>query len=139
MNTIYRLKRSLWFSILILGMLILTGCAQATVSPSTGDVTPAVPVTGENRVEVQLDEFTITMPVSITAGQTSFEVTNIGTEEHSFKIAGQGVEAELDHHLQPGESMTLDVNLTPGIYEVICPVDDHAGEGMRLELTVNAP
>jgi uncharacterized cupredoxin-like copper-binding protein len=103
------------------------------------DVTPGLPQTGSNRVEVQLEEFTITMPSSIDAGQTSFEVTNAGAEEHSFVIEGNGVKAELEHHLQPGETLTLEVDLAQGAYQVYCPVENHAAEGMQLDLTVTAP
>jgi uncharacterized cupredoxin-like copper-binding protein len=145
MTTKYRLIKVYWLSILIAAIFVLAGCSPAPGTPSTGqtpaagDVTPEIPQTGGNLVEVQLEDFTINMPPSINAGQTLFEVTNAGMEEHSFKIEGQGVEAELEHHLQPGETLTLTVDLAPGIYDVYCPVDDHAVEGMRLDLTVSEP
>ena len=148
-----RAKLVYWFVILLAALFALAGCAPVPGAPSTDQTpaagegtatvpvgaTPGVPETGENRVEVQLEEYTINMPATINAGQTSFEVTNVGTEEHSFRIEGQGIEAELERHLQPGETLTLDVNLTPGSYLVFCPVNDHAEEGMQLNLTVSSP
>jgi uncharacterized cupredoxin-like copper-binding protein len=95
--------------------------------------------TAANTVQVALSEYVIDMPTSVPAGQTVFEVTNAGTEEHSFEIHGQGVDAELVRDLQPGETLTLEVTLEPGVYEIFCPVSDHASEGMRLDLTVTEP
>ena len=131
-----------WLWILAVILVAGAGCTAAPASPAadqapaSGVETPGLPGTGANTVEVQLEEFTITMPASIPAGQTVFEVTNVGTEEHSFRIEGQGVEAELEHHLQPGETLNLEVDLAQGIYDVFCPVEDHAAEGMQLDLTV---
>jgi len=99
--------------------------------------TPAASAMGE-MVAVSLMEFDIDMPTELPAGPTTFEVTNDGTVEHSFEIEGQGIEEELEQHLQPGASDTLTVDLTPGTYAVYCPVDNHEAEGMRVELTVTA-
>ena len=88
-------------------------------------------------VAVSLREFAIDMPDSLPAGPTTFTVTNDGTIEHSFEIEGQGVEQELEHHLKPGESMDLQVDLAPGTYEVYCPVDGHKEQGMERDLTVS--
>jgi plastocyanin len=98
--------------------------------------TEALPPTGPGVVTVQLMEYEINMPQSIPAGPTTFQVTNAGTEEHSFAIEGQGVDESLETPLQPGESQELEVDLQPGTYTVYCPVDDHADQGMSLELTV---
>jgi uncharacterized cupredoxin-like copper-binding protein len=104
-------------------------------------VTPA-PMEGSaaserNTVEVGLREFEIDMPSSVSAGPTTFSITNNGTAEHSFEIEGQGIEQELAAHLQPGGSATLDVTLQPGTYRVYCPVADHAeAHGMEMQLQV---
>jgi uncharacterized cupredoxin-like copper-binding protein len=87
-------------------------------------------------VDVSLIEFELQMETTVPAGTVTFNITNNGTEEHSFEIEGNGVEEELEPHLMPGESGTLTVDLQPGTYEVYCPVADHADMGMRLELTV---
>jgi uncharacterized cupredoxin-like copper-binding protein len=87
-------------------------------------------------VQVSLVEYSIEMPTSLPAGPTTFEITNNGTEEHGFEIEGEGVDAALEPRLQPGEMGTLEVDLQPGTYEIYCPVDGHADQGMRIELTV---
>lgn len=87
-------------------------------------------------VDVDLIDGQINMPITLAPGLITFNVTNSGTMEHSFEIEGQGLEAELDPHLQPGESGQLQVELAAGTYTVYCPVADHADQGMRLELTV---
>jgi plastocyanin len=87
-------------------------------------------------VEVSLREFAIDMPNSLPAGPTTFKVTNVGTIDHSFEIEGQGIEQQLEHHLKPGETMTLQVDLEPGKYEVYCPVDGHKEQGMDRDVTV---
>jgi len=93
---------------------------------------------GDNPVEVTLVDGQIQMVNSLPAGSTTFMVTNNGTKEHSFEIEGNGIEEELDPHLQPGENGTLNVDLQPGTYEVYCPVGDHRAGGMTMQLTVTA-
>jgi uncharacterized cupredoxin-like copper-binding protein len=112
---------------------------EAPVAP--GDDAPAEeeqPAEDEEaaEVDVSLTEFAIDMPTELPAGPTTFVVTNDGTIEHSLEIEGQGIEEELEPHLQPGESGTLEVDLAPGTYEVYCPVGNHREQGMELELTV---
>jgi uncharacterized cupredoxin-like copper-binding protein len=109
---------------------------EAAATEATVEGTEALPGTGPSTVEVSLTEYTVDMPNSIPAGPTTFSITNDGTEEHGFEIEGEGVAEALDPNLQPGDSAELEVDLAPGTYEVYCPVDGHADEGMRLELTV---
>jgi uncharacterized cupredoxin-like copper-binding protein len=87
-------------------------------------------------VQVSLVDGAIVMPEGLTAGPTTFVVTNDGTIEHNFEIEGQGIEAVLAENLPPGETMSLAAELAPGEYRVYCPVDDHAAQGMELTLTV---
>lgn len=124
------LNQAFWPVILAAAAIVLAACAP---------VQELLPATGANRVEVQEEEHTISMPSSIRAGLTVFEISNVGTEEHSFVIEGQGIQAQLEENLQPGESDTLEVDLLPGSYLVYCPVEDHAEHGMRLDLTVTSP
>lgn len=92
---------------------------------------------GQVEVEVRLFDRTIEMPASLPEGRTTFVVTNTGDATHSFEVEGRGLEAELERPLQPGETGTLTVELTPGDYTVYCPVGNHQAEGMerRLEIT----
>ncbi|HEV2129014.1 MAG TPA: cupredoxin domain-containing protein [Thermomicrobiales bacterium] len=117
--------------------------ATETVSIETQAVgsTPAAATPGASpevagMVQVELTEFEIRMPRELPAGQTTFEVTNVGSIEHNFEVEGQGIEREFEQNLQPSETKTMTVDLEPGTYEVYCPVGNHAEQGMRLELTV---
>jgi hypothetical protein len=87
-------------------------------------------------VEVRLTEFTIQMPPTVPIGRVTFSVTNDGTMEHNFEIEGQGIEERFDTNLKPGELRSLQVDLAAGTYTVYCPVEDHKGRGMQLELKV---
>lgn len=88
------------------------------------------------QVPVSLAEFAISMPSTLPAGRVTFAVTNDGTITHSFEIEGNGVEKELKSPLEPGQTDMFSVNLEPGTYTVYCPIDDHRGQGMELEVTV---
>jgi glucose/arabinose dehydrogenase/uncharacterized cupredoxin-like copper-binding protein len=93
--------------------------------------------TGEAEVvQVSLIDGSIEMPNQLSAGPIAFEVTNNGSREHNFEVEGQGIEEEFAENLQPGDTQTLELDLSPGEYRVYCPVDDHAAQGMELMLTV---
>jgi uncharacterized cupredoxin-like copper-binding protein len=89
-------------------------------------------------VEVELTEYDIDMPESIPAGPTTFEVTNAGEIEHNLQITGEGIDEVFAENLAPGETETMEVDLQPGAYDVICPIPGHAEQGMQLELTVES-
>lgn len=105
--------------------------ASANASPATTNAAGA-----GNTVEVKLTEFKIEMPSTLSAGPTTFKVTNTGKAEHSFEFEGQGMEKKLGSDLGPGETKTLQADLKPGAYEAYCPVANHKGRGMSLKLTV---
>lgn len=90
----------------------------------------------ENLVQVSLVEMAIQMPAELPAGLTTFDVSNDGEFPHNFLIRGEGIEEVFEEDLGPGETGSLTVNLQPGQYEVICPVSNHAAQGMTLTLTV---
>ncbi len=96
----------------------------------------ATPTSGGNTVEVRLSEYKIDMSNSLHAGLITFHVTNAGTVEHNFVVEGQGVKKTFDKNLQPNESNNLEVNLSPGNYQIYCPLDNHRDLGMLVNLTV---
>ena len=69
------------------------------------------------------------------AGTITFVVQNTGQAPHNFAIKGNGVEERLPV-LEPGQSATLTVDLSPGTYEYECTVPGHAMAGMQGTLTV---
>ncbi len=114
------------------------GYGSAASSPEAAGVktSPAAAASGNGLVEVKLTEFHIDMPISVSAGATTFKVTNKGKETHGFEIEGNGIEKEIEPKLAKGSSGSLQVDLKPGTYKVYCPVDGHKMKGMRLERTV---
>lgn len=118
--------------------------ATESETPVGGEATNGTPTAGSEdssmvaggQVPVSLAEFAISMPATLPAGRVTFAVTNDGTITHSFEIEGNGVEKALKNPLEPGQTDMLSVNLDPGTYTVYCPIDDHRGQGMELEVTV---
>ena len=98
--------------------------------------TAAVPDSAKGSVDVKLTEYKIEMPASVSAGATTFKVTNTGKETHGFEIEGNGIEKALKPRLKMGGSGSLQVDLKPGTYKVYCPVLGHKRRGMSLDLTV---
>lgn len=137
------LKASRLMPILAL-FLLLSACeTPEQQGQETPAVSPDSPAQGQapagtevNPVAVRLSEYEITMPETLPAGPTAFEVTNVGDVIHNFEVEGQGMEQEFEQNLQPGETETLQVDLQPGTYRVYCPVANHADQGMSRSLTV---
>jgi len=78
-------------------------------------------------VAVRLTEFQIEMPTCLPAGLTTFSVTNAGQMEHNFEIKSvleeeAPGEQPLPPNLQPGETRTIQVELTLGAVPVRCAV-----------------
>ena len=115
----------------VLALLSLAACAPAQSTPAGATTAPQ-----ENTVDVTLVDGTVQMPANLPAGPTTLNVTNNGTTEHSLEVEGQGIEAAIEPHLQPGASGTLEVDLQPGTYEFYCPVPGHREDGMTLDVTV---
>lgn len=135
--------RTLTSSLVVAALLFVSACGGETEDPELGmpdttmmnDLDMRAP-TDADTVEVQLSEYSIDMPSSIAAGNRVFRVVNNGDEEHSFEIEGVNVSESLMTPLAAGEEETLQVRLEPGSYEVYCPVDNHAEQGMRMTLQV---
>src|ERR1700692_3951301 len=60
----------------------------------------AVPDAAKGSVEVKLTEYKIEMPASVSAGATTFKVTNTGKETTAFEIEGNGIEKALKTRLK---------------------------------------
>jgi uncharacterized cupredoxin-like copper-binding protein len=69
---------------------------------------------------------------TIVKGRTTFKVTNKGTIEHNFRIAGKKTVL-----IKPGKTTTLKVTFTKkGKFPFLCTVPSHAAAGMKGTLTV---
>ena len=69
-------------------------------------------------VDVSLGKTHMDMPSNVNAGELTFKVTNVGTEQRQFKISGPGLERYFTQPLPPGESQRMIVYLDPGVYKV---------------------
>lgn len=87
-------------------------------------------------VHVQLTEYAIEMPDTLTAGTHPFTITNAGKTNHNFAIEGPGVNQKLASDLTRGDSAPMTVTLQKGTYTVYCPVDGHRGKGMSRTINV---
>lgn len=111
------------------------GCSDNTGLPPVppSEVAPTVPET----VEVGLVEWALAPSlVELEPGRYTFRAVNRGTRLHSFKILGQGVDAELAQPLAPGEAAELSVTLAEGFYAMYCPIPGHRELGMQGRITV---
>ena len=108
---------------------------------TTRGISSALPVpTQPGAVAVRLSDWELVLSEdTIPAGQTTFEIANVGSLPHAFEIEGQGMEEETEN-ISPGQTATLTVDLQPGRYVAYCPVvtDDvsHEAEGMTTTLYV---
>ena len=91
-------------------------------------------------VSVKLSEWKVDLSRGrVSAGTVTFTITNAGTIPHAFEVEGRGVERETDV-IQPDSTTTLTLTLSPGTYDVYCPVgeDSHRKLGMETHLEVVA-
>ncbi len=87
-------------------------------------------------VQVQLTEYRIEMPDTLSPGMHQFAIANAGTMKHNFAIQGPGVDQKLSEDLMRGDTAPMTVMLQKGTYQVFCPVDGHRGRGMSRTITV---
>ena len=97
--------------------------------PSPGGATQLHATLSEWKVELSRQ----TLPT----GPVTVAVENTGSIPHQLEIEGNGIEQRTEL-IQPGASATLRLNLTPGSYEVYCPVGNHKEMGMEGHLTLGS-
>ncbi len=112
-----------------------TPTALPTPSPTVPWTPDSAAPTGEV-IEVGLSEYVIDMPTKLAAGPVTFLITNYGSLTHSFAIEGSGIDEQLTHELEPGESGAFTVDLPPGTYSVTSPTAGDRDNGMSVVLTV---
>jgi uncharacterized cupredoxin-like copper-binding protein len=116
-------------------VLAVAGCGEG----DEGNDSQATPAAPHHTVTVTETDFALD-PDSVALeqpGTYAFEVVNEGQVAHALEIEGQGIEEETET-LQPGERATLTVDLSPGTYELYCPIDDHAERGMKGRVDLRA-
>ena len=121
--------------------IAVIGCGE----PS-GEPTPDPPVEaqssslpGVDTMRVLMDEYSISMPVTIPEGAHPVRFVNAGFEEHNifFRKKGSTTAAwVMERRLNPGERRVATVELEPGDYTAICDFSGHDGRGMFVDFTV---
>lgn len=111
---------------------VLAGC----VSRQTG----TVPRAESAVVGVVMREFEFEpRPLVAKAGRVRFQLMNRGSVEHDFMITELIMDMEHQRDLvQPGQTKTVEVDLKPGLYEVVCTVPGHKEAGMKVTIKVNS-
>jgi uncharacterized cupredoxin-like copper-binding protein len=114
---------------------LAAGCATrqgATPSPTGGSES--------GPVGVVLREFEFEpRPLKVKAGKVRFLLMNRGSVEHDFMIPEvmQAMEHEKDL-VQPGKTKTIEIDLKPGTYQVVCTVSGHQEAGMKTTIEVSS-
>jgi uncharacterized cupredoxin-like copper-binding protein len=133
---------------------------EATEAPATEQATeaPATEEAAATGTAVNLVEWAVEMPATLTAGPNSFSVTNGGSFPHKLDIfAGESYETlpllengavdeatlppvAATENIGPGESATLDADLPAGTYVFACNIavgpNSHAAAGQVFTVTV---
>lgn len=84
-------------------------------------------------------EFGAEAGIEIVAGETiEFEVTNVGEVTHEMQVlTGDAKTLGRTPEISPSQSGTVTVTFEePGVYQVICDIDDHLSRGQRAQFEV---
>lgn len=124
-------------SIAVLLLLVLTASIVLTAC-NGGSSTPA-PTIGAKTIAVDAAEFAFT-PNKFDAkvgDKLTFKITNKGTLDHSFVIAGPDGVVITRTDVKQGGSASLDFTPTKaGAYQISCDVPGHKDSGMVGTLTI---
>ena len=120
------------------GMDTVPAAGQEGGELPLGGTVGDAPVAAE--VDVVLREWEIELSVdSVPAGAITFNIRNEGNEPHAFRIFRGAEEWEVEPY-PVGDGSSMSVVLTPGTYEVHCPIGSpetgHAQRGMLTRLRV---
>lgn len=121
--------------------LVAAGCgddeeettATTTAPTATGTTGAAAGGGGGGTTEVSMIEYAFDPSDLSVAEGDSLEVVNDGELPHALAVEGEDLATE---DLDPGASEDLTVDIPAGDYEFICPIADHAEQGMTGTLTV---
>ncbi|MDQ5826453.1 MAG: hypothetical protein M3441_19855 [Chloroflexota bacterium] len=117
--------------------------AEPTAGTNAGSTaTPAADqgTGGVNSVEVQgtLREWAIDLSQrEVPAGKVTFTVTNEGQFAHNFAVEDTtGVIGKTPNFSKADGAQTLELELAPGTYNIICTLPGHASRGQQTTLVV---
>jgi plastocyanin len=87
-------------------------------------------------IQVEVTEYAIRIPPQIPAGHQTLTITNSGKETHSLVLEANGHQYALPEPLARGARGSLNLELTPGTYNVYCPMPGHKAKGMSTSVVV---
>ncbi|MEO7666981.1 MAG: plastocyanin/azurin family copper-binding protein [Dehalococcoidia bacterium] len=142
--------------------LVASACGGAAATP-VETIAPIAtpPPTAAADVNIDLAEWKVTAPSTLTAGQVNLVMKNSGTGEHELLVFksdlalsaypkdasgdivedGPGVDLVSDgENIAPGGTQTRALDLSqPGTYLFVCNIPGHFKSGMYQVVTVTAP
>jgi uncharacterized cupredoxin-like copper-binding protein len=132
---------------------LLVGLCLLVLVTSCGSAPETLPA--DVTVIVDMKEYSITLNTpTVKAGIVKFGIRNLGTMVHDFDLIKTDLAADklpIDTaagkaktdglvkqmiNIAQGRATTVDADLVPGHYVIICNVASHYQLGMRTELTV---
>ena len=118
-------------------LLFLALVGAAVVAACGGGAPASAPPPPAGAVTVEVKEYQFTpATLSVAAGDVTYYVRNVGTQEHEFEIfKGDQVVTEIEG-LVPGLAKNLTVKLEAGDYTYVCKINGHDQLGMKGTLTV---
>ncbi len=125
-----KISRALALAVLV--SLVLAGAAVAALTAHSRAMGARLMVT-ESEYKLSLSK------QKLAPGMVTIVVTNKGKLAHSLSISGPGLKKRLfAGTIAPGSSRTATVKLKAGSFTLWCPVDGHAGLGMKTTLKVGS-
>ncbi len=143
---------------LMIGTVIALVAAGAFTQLRSGEPAVAVSHVGDNSNMLHMGHLLLTewnvsglnslLGDELTIGDSVLELHNDGQTVHRFAI-WRGGEVQGDQvvggaliaetgYIQPGEFTTLDVDLEPGDYVLLCSVRGHTARGMHAEVVLES-
>jgi len=114
--------------------------ATPTTATASGDTSGAsAQTTGQStQIQATLKEWAIDLSQSeVSAGKITFVVTNTGQMAHNLTVLDDSGVLGQTTTFQPSEGpQTLEIDLKPGTYTLICSLPGHAARGQKTTLTV---
>lgn len=115
-------------------VLVAAGCGGG----DDGDTTQSATVAAGATLKVEAREYSFhpNRVVVDGSGALTIELANEGDLAHNLRLRRDGEEAGGTPSFPGGRTESTRVRLSPGTYEMLCTVGDHADLGMKGELEV---
>jgi uncharacterized cupredoxin-like copper-binding protein len=133
---------------LTVGLAACGGEAATATPPAAPAATPTTAAATDNsgtasggaatEIKADLKEWGIELSqTEVPAGKVKFVVANAGKFSHDLVVEdASGVVGKTSTFKADAGPQTLEVDLKPGTYKVICDITGHADKGMTTSLTV---